>query len=802
MTTMAKAPRFTPGKPEGARITLSSPEGHVAHIFVLEEDIIRVMVLPGGVLHHPRGWAVAPGAEDVADTGRDRFDLSGFSCPAYSVEGADDTLVVKTGRLILTVALDGLFCRWQWLSGGKAIDILADRSTQSYNFGWWDKRVYHYLNRPEGEMYFGLGERAGETDRAGGRYTMVNFDAMGYSARTTDPLYKHIPFYITWSKQQRLPVGLYYDTHADCAFDMGREMDNYHGHYRYFVAEAGDLDYYVIGGDTLTDIVRRFTWLTGRPAMSPKWALGYSGSTMSYTEAPDAQQKMDGFLDKCAEHDILCSSFHLSSGYTSIGAKRYVFNWNRDKFPDPKGFVARYLEHGVRLIPNIKPCLLQDHPLFDEAKNLGLFVKAADGGPEMVQFWDEVGAYLDFTNPAAQAWWRAHVTEALLDYGMAATWNDNNEFEIWSETAVADSFGAPRPAAEAKSLHTLLMIRASHQAQRAYAPQKRPFLVSRAGATGMHRYVQTWSGDNYTSWETVKYNIKMSIGLSLSGISNIGNDVGGFSGPSPDPELFVRWVQSCVLQPRFSIHSWNDDGTVNEPWMHPAVTGHVRDLIRFRYAMLPYLYSLLWRYRLNYEPFIRPTFLEFPHDSRCFEANDDLMIGAALLQAPVVEPGKDAREVYLPAGTGWYDFWRGDHYPGGQSVTLPAPFDRPPLMAREGAALPFNAAELHFKAMPDERGFMIFPPKNAGTFFGESFEDDGESAVTGSGKPSRLILKGTAQTDGLSVEFEYEGPAKSLPVCTTLTLPATEQRPVRVTDFRIVEDTIDGEIRRLKIVPA
>ena len=103
----------------------------------------------------------------------------------------------------------------------------------------------------------------------------------------------------------------------------------------------------------------------------PQWALGYSGSTMSYTDAPDAQQRMGEFIERCSEHDILCDSFHLSSGYTSIGEKRYVFNWNREKFPDIDGFVDSYLEHGVRLCANIKPCLLQDHPPFDEVREAG-----------------------------------------------------------------------------------------------------------------------------------------------------------------------------------------------------------------------------------------------------------------------------------------------------------------------------------------------------------------------------------------------------------------------------------------------
>jgi alpha-glucosidase len=111
----------------------------------------------------------------------------------------------------------------------------------------------------------------------------------------------------------------------------------------------------MIAGPDAAEVTRRFTWLTGRPALMPGWALGYSGSTMTYTDAPDAQRQMGQFLAKLEEHDIGCTSFHLSSGYTSIGDKRYVFHWNTDKFPDAKGFVRAFAEAGVRLVPNIKP---------------------------------------------------------------------------------------------------------------------------------------------------------------------------------------------------------------------------------------------------------------------------------------------------------------------------------------------------------------------------------------------------------------------------------------------------------------
>ena len=797
--SLASVPNFQVIDQTGARLTLQSAEGHSAYIFVLEEDILRVIVLPRGKFHFPRTWAIAPGLDDVPLEGRDRFDLEGFALPTFEIRQDLGEVQVATPRVRLTVKLTGLFCKWETCQGQRWNFAASDRATQNYNFGWWDERVYHYLKREPDEMYFGLGERAGATNRAGQSYRMTNIDAMGYNARTTDPLYKHIPFYLTWKKENKVAFGLFYDTVADCTFDLGRELDNYHGYYRYFVADYGDLDYYFIAGATLADVVRRYTWLTGRPAFTPKWGLGYSGSTMTYTDSPDAQERLTEFLTGCEEHDILCDSFHLSSGYTSIGAKRYVFNWDRAKFPDPQGFVQNYLAHGVRLCPNIKPCLLRDHPRFDEAAAKKLFIQDEVGKPAMVQFWDEVGAYLDFTNPNTVDWWKAGVTDSLLKYGVAGTWNDNNEFEVWNSKAQIHGFGDARRAVECKTLQTLLMMRASRDAQREFAPANRPFLVTRSGTVGMHRYVQTWSGDNYTSWETLRYNIKMGIGLALSGVSNLGHDVGGFSGPRPDPELFLRWVQFGIFLPRFSIHSWNDDQSVNEPWMYPEITPYIRDLIKFRYRLIPYFYDLMWRAHRDYAPIIRPTFHDFPEDERCYAENDDMLLGENLLVAAVVEPGQRARSVYLPAGSGWYDFWTGDYYQGARDVVLPAPWDRPPLLARESSVIPLNVAEQRFSRRADQRGFQIFPQLADRIFVYECFEDDGESETYRQGNYFTWRLEILTSSSRLLVNIKREREVRPGAGQVILLFPRQEARQIEIAGGSVVTDS-DGRMNRELLV--
>jgi alpha-glucosidase len=793
---LSQPPVFWFAARAGANVTLASDAAAVVHVFVLEDDIIRLLLLPDGAVESPPSWAIAPGLEDIAEPGRDRMSVAGFGCPDFALHEADGTLTIETKRLRLEITLNGFHCRWSQRMGDDWRLMAQDRPTQAYDFGWWDGKVHHYVARQFGERYYGLGERSGVMDRAGRRFRLANIDAMGYDAAQTDPLYKSIPYLLT-AQPDGTCHGAFYDNMADGFIDLGLELDNYHGPYWHFCADAGDLDLYMIAGPDPLSVTKRFTWLTGKPALMPRWAIGYSGSTMSYTDAPDAQAQMQQFLDKLAEHDIGCSSFHLSSGYTSIGDKRYVFNWNRDKFCDPAGFIDSYLQAGVRLVANIKPALLTDHPQYAALADEGLFVRDPDGAPTEIQYWDALGSAVDFTNPKTTAWWQSQVTSALLDYGIAATWNDNNEYEVWDSCARADGFGTPYPVVEARALQPLLMMRASRAAQIAHAPNQRPYVVTRAGMAGLHRYAQTWTGDNRTSWESLRYNIKMGLGLSLSGVSNIGHDVGGFAGLKPDPELFLRWVQAGIMMPRFSIHSWNDDGSVNEPWMHPEILPQVRKLMALRQRLTPCFYDLMHRYHADYEPISRPLWLDHPQDSAAWAENDDHLLGPNLLVALVVEQGATTRTVRFPGTGQWMNVWTGEAYAGGSTATFPAPLDAPPLLfARAGSGIAVDLGTQGHQPGPHTPGVWLFPPSGNGLVAWQSYNDDGESIVT-------------TQHGSMRVEGECDAPTIALEIKAhthlddasplTIILPRGERRAVRVNGTE-VDTSLSSDLCRCFVV--
>ena len=774
--TLSQPPVFALAELVPGRVTLVADTGALAHIFVLEQDIVRLLLLPDGQIHSGPSWSIAPGAEDIAEPGRDRMSVDGFACPDFALTEADGALRIETAQVRLDIVLRALHCTWSQKIGDGWQAMAADRPTQAYNFGWWDGAVHHYLARKPGERFYALGERSGPMDRSGRRFRLTNLDAMGYDAETGDPLYKHIPYVLATDANGAFH-GEFIDNTSDMVFDFGAELDNYHGHYRHVRAAAGDLDLWMIAGPDPLAVTRRFTWLTGRPALMPRWSLGYSGSTMRYTDAPDAQAQMARFLAHLEAHDIGCTSFHLSSGYTSIGAKRYVFHWNRDKFPDPAAFVQSYLDAGVRLVANIKPALLRDHPRFAEVAAKGLFIADDEGAPTEIQYWDELGGALDFTNPDTAAWWREQVTEALLRYGIAATWNDNNEYEVWDTRARIAGFGNPRPAGDARPLQPLLMMRASRAAQIAHAPDQAPYVVTRSGMAGLHRYAQTWTGDNFTCWKTLRYNLKMELGLALSGVSNMGHDVGGFAGPKPDPELFVRWVQAGVLMPRFSIHSWNDDGTVNEPWMYPQVLPAIRRLMALRQTLVPFFDDLACRYAQGFEPIVRPVWLDHPDDPAAWVESDDHMLGRDVLAALVVEPGVSTRTVRFPGTDRWHNLWTGKTFEGGSSAVLPAPLDGLPLLfARAGSAMIVDAATQGFRPEPLKPALWLFPPVGCGDFRYECVDpvarSDGGIASAG-----QWCFEGSASDDAITLDVRGRVSADRVAII----LPPTEARRLEVT---------------------
>lgn len=779
MTPLRKA---TLEASDEASAVFALEHGWRCEVRLLEAGLGRMLWHPPDGLREPRTWAIATGVDEVPWSGRERVELAGFAAATCQFDDRGNLVTLTTERLRAVIRLAPFGIVWQQSVGGKWITSCADRPTYAYAAGQRTTRLVHSMARDAHDQYFGMGDKTGPLDKHRRRLRTMQLDALGYNGETSDPLYKHWPMFLGRRRDSGLCYGMYYDTLSECTFDFGQEFDNYHGFYRSTDIADGDLDCYVLAGPDLPAALARFVRLVGGTALPPRWTLGFANTAMGLADAPDAQEQLAAFLERAQRERIALSAFHFGSGYTSRGKRRYVFTWNRDKFPEPKALTGAFQEAGVRLVANLKPCLLDDHPAFADVVGQGAMVSNTDGAPCMTQFWDGWGAHLDFTHPAAIAWWQRGVREQILDYGIDAAWNDNNEYEIWDEEGRSSGFGTPLPIARSRPLHGLLMTRASAEAQAARTPGSRVYTITRAGMPGCARYAQTWSGDNTTSWHTLRWNQRMGLSMGLSGMFNIGHDIGGFAGPTPDAELLVRWMQACALNPRCIMNSWKDDGSVNTPWLHPEATAHIRAAIELRLTLLPYLYSCLHESVGAQLPMLRPTFFEFPNDPQCWEDNDEFLVGAELLVAPVLDPGSVARSLYLPQGgdtPGWRCFHTGAWYPSGQNIEVAAPIDRLPLFVRSNAVLPTtDTTDCSRRTDEPSRALRLYPASgNAPSRTSMPWvEDDGISLAWQAGALTRITTTLSASAQAIQLNLRREGDY-SLPCDRVrLVLPAGETR--------------------------
>ncbi len=695
--------------------------------------------------------------------GRERLSLDGFSlyCPNETEKGLEFS--------------DGITVRIQEndfsLSYYKNGDLLfTDRHPYPYNFnGEFGKDLIHHVSREENEKIFGLGDKGGDFNKSGRAFRIETADSMGYNAKTTDILYKHIPFYICENSVGC--YGIFYDTAATSYMDLGNEINNYYDPYKYFKTEDNCLVYYVFFGTKL-EILKSFSALCGKQAFPPKWSFDYCASTMAYTDAPDSEQQMNLFLEKVKDTGLSCSAFYLSSGYTSIGKGRYVFNWNTDKFPNPKSFIEKFKDSGIKILPNIKPAFLESHPMYEAVKNDGLFVKNQDGTPFVTRFWDGNGSYIDFTNPRAYDFWKNQVKKKLLDYGIVATWNDNNEYDIKDADAIACT-GVK--ANKIRPQMTQLMVMSSFEAQTEQYPEIRPFLSSRSGGIGMRRLAQTWSGDNRTAFEDLRYCHNIGLTMSVSGLGFYGHDLGGFSGEMPSRELLLRWIQHGIFEPRLTIHSWNKDGSATMPWSYPDIVDSVKDIFSQRKKLLPYLYSTAYKSVETDEPMNMPLCFCFDDDNIGTEI-DGMMLGDDILVYFIFDEGKTETTAYLPKENDWY---LGDKlYKGGEFVTLQIhPTDKMPYFVKAGCVLPTDEGEYGFKS-EEKIVFTVYPIEN-GTFTSDFFADDGESYEYLNNNCIRLRFTVTCDKNEIKVKYENMGNEKIKP---EIRLVKNENRKIIITE--------------------
>lgn len=582
---------------------------------------------------------------------------------------------------------------------------------------------------------FGLGERAGEINLRGGSYQLWNQDPGGSYSRGHDPLYMSVPVYACLQ-----PPGSYLLFHENPHRGEISFTD------QVFVRfERGALRSYLFAGSP-DHSLDRYTQLTGRPPMPPRWSLGYHQSRWGYR----SENQIRDLAAQFKHHDLPISAIHLDIDYMD---DYRVFTVDQRRFAHLAELASELDQDDIKLVTIIDPGIKVDrgYPVFQEGLRRGVFCTLPNGRPMLSIVWPGWVHFPDFTKPDVCDWWGSYYPR-LLDQGIAGFWHDMNEpstFAAWGDKtfplATRHAHGTQGDDhLSAHNLYALLMNRAGFEALEKYRPERRPWLLSRAGYAGGQRYAWNWTGDVETSWEALRQSLVTMLGIGLSGFAYTGSDIGGFS-DTPDPELYLRWFQLGAFSPFFRTHS--AIGTAaREPWMfEEGILSATRRLLHMRYRLMPYIYTLAWQAHRTGQPLMVPTFWATPEDPALWEISDQFLLGRDLLVAPVLSEGERQRQVHFPPGA-WYDLWEGTRYEGSKIRTVPANLATIPAFVRAGAIFPMevDAAQLELHIyLPDEGQLDGALYCDAG----DGFLANRVDRLTGSRHDNSVVLKRTSEGD-------------------------------------------------------
>lgn len=623
---------------------------------------------------------------------------------------------------------------------GLSDELKALKEAEGHSVEEEDAATVQVVKRMEGgEAFYGLGDKTGFLNKRGYEYVMWNTDDPAPQMDNFKSLYKSIPFFITL--RDDAVFGLFYDNPYRSCFDMGKESDEYY----WYGAADGNLDYYLIAGDSMAEVVGGYTYLTGTAPLPQKWTLGYQQCRWSYMSDAEVRSVAE-HMRKCG---IPCDAIHLDIDYMD----RYkVFTWTPDqeRYPDPEKLISDLADDGIKIVTIIDPGVKveEGYSVYDEGVEKGYFAKTPEGDIYVNEVWPGDAVYPDFGKKEVRSWWGKN-QQFLLDKGVRGVWNDMNEPASFRGQLPPDVvFTDEDEVSNHARMHNLYghnMAKATYEGLKE-RDGRRPFVITRACYAGTQKYSTAWTGDNHSIWAHLQMVIPQLCNMGLSGMPFVGTDVGGF-GSDCTKELLCRWVEAGCFSPLFRNHSAM--GTrYQEPWQFDEETVRIyRKAVELRYHLIPYYYDLFWEEEKTGLPIMRPLVLHYEKDETARECNTEFLVGRNLLAAPVVTQGDRKKMVYLPAGV-WYDYWTGERLESadGKWIVRDAPLDTCPLYVKAGTILPVWPKQSFVGEKDTDSVLMLEIYPGEGSW--EHFQDDGESFDYRDGKYNQYHceLKGKALT--------------------------------------------------------
>ncbi len=524
---------------------------------------------------------------------------------------------------------------------------------------------------------YGLGEMPRGINKRGWHYITNNTDE---SRHSEDKLSFYGAHNFLLVRDGSTCFGLFVDFPGKVYYDIGYTRHDLFS----FHTETSDYDLYLLSGGNENGICKEFRTLIGRSYIPPKWAFGLAQSRWGYKTEEDVREVARQYKEHDLPLDMICMDIEYMQDYAD-------FTVNKERFPDLTKLSADLKAQGIRLVPIIDAGVRIDpnDPTCTEGVEKGYFCKKADGTPFVAAVWPGKAYFADFLRPEVREWF-GHKYKALTDCGIEGFWNDMNEPSLFYSPerlraflndmaalrekdnieqeeffprVVGGAMGLMNSPADYASfyhevdgqkvrhdqVHNLYggsMTRAAGEAFVDLRPGQRTLLYSRSSFIGSHRYGGIWLGDNNSSWAQLLANIQMMPSVQMCGFLYSGADLCGFSSDTT-PDLALRWLEFGLLTPLMRNHS--AVGTrMQEYYRFPEVLPAVRNMIRLRYALLPYLYSEFMKAALENTSYFRPLAFDYPDDPDAREVEDQLLLGEGLMAAPVYVQNAHGRHVYLP----------------------------------------------------------------------------------------------------------------------------------------------------------
>jgi alpha-glucosidase len=496
-------------------------------ITAMRDDVLRVRASRAGMLPEDASWAVLPDARSASvKVIQDR--------DAKNVGFHTASLRISVGR---STGLLTLFD-----SSGNVLQQYAE-PMQFQGDGF---RIAETMEADE--HYFGLGDKTGPFDHRGEAFRMWNTDGYGWQ-ESTDPLYKSIPFYLSYRAGTSL--GVLIDNTWPCSFDFGKTLDNTF-QYR---AEGGPTDIYIVYGPSAKHVLESYAWLTGPTPLPPMWALGFQQSRYSYM----SQARVLEVAELLRKDQIPADAIYLDVDYQE---KNRPFTVSKENFPDMPAMVATLHKEKLHVVfitdLHIADLPKQHYMPFDSGMASSHFLRNINGSLFVGPVWPGPSVFPDFTRQQTRAWWGT-LYKNFTSIGIDGYWNDMNEPAVFSVMKTIpnnvvhriDEPGFILRTASHREIHNIYGMensRATFEGQLTLKPDTRPFVLTRASYAGGQRYAATWTGDNSATWNHLRLTTPMLKNLGLSGFSLAGADVGGYAG-TPSPELLTKWIEVGAFQP-------------------------------------------------------------------------------------------------------------------------------------------------------------------------------------------------------------------------------------------------------------